>query len=221
MLPKRWSARDSGGGGVRLVVRTPGVIVEWAEAAERIRELAAARRGGRDLVVVGVTGRVASGKSTLARRLSACVLSTDDYLPDYDLVPYEERDEPEHADLPRLVADLSSLLAGRATEIPVWSFRTHRRESSRVVEPPSAGGLIVVEGLHALADPVASALNVGVFVASSAAVRWSRWEAIERDGARGWGVEVAREFFERVAEPSFGKREAGFLARADVVVRNG
>ena len=61
-------------------------------------------RGGR--AVVGITGAVAAGKSTLARRLSACVVSTDHYLPDYDRTPEHLRDLPESSDLARLAQDL-------------------------------------------------------------------------------------------------------------------
>jgi uridine kinase len=52
--------------------------------------------------VVGITGAVAAGKSTLARRISACVVSTDHYLPDYDRTPEHLRDLPESSDLARL-----------------------------------------------------------------------------------------------------------------------
>lgn len=174
-------------------------------------------RGGR--AVVGVTGPVGAGKSSLAASLAACVISTDDYLPDYDRVPEAERDEPRHADLARLAENLRDLRAGRSTAAPVWSFHTHARTGERRIHPPS-DGLIVVEGLHALHGPVASLLDLAIVVDAHPLVRWARWAHLESIGVRGWGVEKARAFFDAVAEPTFARFRPALLDRADLVVLN-
>jgi uridine kinase len=90
--------------------------------------------------------------------------------------------------------------------------------------------VIVLEGIHALHEPgdgcsvesggLAGCIDVRAFVEAPASVRWARWERIEASGERGWGVEVAREFFHRVAEPTFAKFEGVYRGRADVVVVN-
>lgn len=180
----------------------------------RIREMLKAHHAP---VVVGVTGAVGAGKSTLASALSACVIPTDMYLPDYELTPEHQRDLPELSDLMQLSRDLMNLRAGRTTRIPVWSFQSHRREGSREVAP---GNVIVVEGLHALATPVLAALQVRVVVEAAAGQRWNRWERLESTGERGWGVAYAREFFDRVAEPTFARFAPAYLAAADVVIVN-
>lgn len=168
-------------------------------------------------VVVGVTGPAGAGKSTLARAVSSCVLSTDDYLPDYDRVAYHDRDDPAKADLPLLVEHLSLLAVGQRVRVPVWSFQTHRREGSREASPAD---IIVVEGLHALHSTLLPMLHIRVFVDAPRDVRWSRWEAIETSGERGWGVAVAREFFNAVAEPTYARFEPLYRSVADVVVLN-
>lgn len=167
--------------------------------------------------VVGVTGPVGAGKSLLAASLSACVLSTDDYLPDYEGVAEAERDEPRHADFARLAANIQELREGRGTLAPVWSFQTHRREGERRVAPHA---LVVVEGIHALHIGVVSHLDLGVFVEAPTGVRWERWAHLESSGQRGWGVEKARVFFENVAEPTFGRYEGVYRERAGIVVVN-
>lgn len=206
-MPADDDASDVRGKHVTTMDHAPALIRRMAERLCRAR------------VVVGVTGPVGSGKSTLASRLSGCVISTDHYLPDYERTPEHLRDLPERADLGRLLADLRSLNEhGRAT-IPQWSFRTHRREGS--LDIVADGPLVVVEGLHALHAAHAEAINLRVFVDAPPQVRWARWEHLERTGARGWGVEYAREFFDRVAEPTFARFEAQYRSAADVVVMNG
>jgi uridine kinase len=189
--------------------------VTFEEAADAI--LAAARaRGGR--AVVGVTGAVASGKSTLAKRLSACVVSTDHYLPDYDRTPEHLRDLPESADLARLARDLAALRAGRATRIPHWSFETHSRVGELHVEPAD---IVVVEGLHALHALPRAHVDVAVFVDAPQDVRWSRAVAREEAGERPWPIEYLERFFHGVAEPTFARNADAYRAAAHIVVANG
>jgi uridine kinase len=101
--------------------------------------------------------------------------------------------------------------------VPVWSFKSHRREGHIEVAPAR---LIVVEGIHALHDPPHAHVDVGVYVEAPAPVRWARWEVLESSGARGWGVEAAREYFDRVAEPTFVAHAARYRGRAHFIVTN-
>lgn len=168
-------------------------------------------------LVVAISGPVGAGKSTLAAHLSTCIVATDAYLPDYDRVAPHERDLPHHADIPRLLDDLRMLRARRVVHIPVWSFKEHRRVGQTPIEPAD---LIVLEGIHALYEPVLPLLDLKVFIEAPRDLRWSRWEHIERTGQRGMGVARAREFFDNVAEPTFAHYQAIYRARADVVVAN-
>lgn len=171
--------------------------------------------------VVCIAGPVGSGKSTLAGRLAgaenARVLSTDDYLPDYDRTPEHLRDEPDSAHLAELAEHLAALLAGRVADIPVWSFHEHRRTGVRPIQPAP---LLVVEGIHALHPALDPVRTVGVLVEAAARTRWARWEALESTGQRGWGVEKARAFFEQVADPTFERHRRRYLDRADFLVVN-
>jgi uridine kinase len=189
--------------------------LSWESAADRILAAAAALPGS---VTIGITGPVGSGKTTLASRLSPCIVSTDHYLPNYEKVSYEERDLPHTSDLEGLARDLQTLKAGRAVDIPIWSFQTHRREGSRRVEPSP---VIVCEGIHSLNEQIAPYLDLRIFIEAPTAIRWSRWESLERTGQRGWGVEVAREFFHTVAEPTFALFASSYREVAHYIVTNG
>lgn len=190
-------------------------IIDGLDAA-REAILAAARSHG-PRVVIGVTGAVASGKSTLARALSPCVVSTDHYLPDYDATPEHLRDLPESADLARLARDLAELRAGRATMIPKWSFDTHSRVGEQRIEP---GALVVVEGLHALHALPRASVDLAVFIDAPREVRWARAAAREKAGDRPWPLEYLEQFFHAVAEPTYALHADSYRALAHFVVVN-
>lgn len=190
------------------------MVVSFEEAREAVLGLLAQRRPNG---VIGVSGPVGSGKSTLAARLSACIVRTDDYLPNYDELPEHERDDPKHADLASLARDLALLKSGQPAQTPIWCFQRHRRVGYRQTCPD---GPIVCEGIHALHASLRPAIDVGVLVEAPADERWRRWEAIEARGERGWGVERARAFFHAVAEPTFARFAGAYRQAADIIVLN-
>lgn len=200
--------------------RTPQISVSFAGAPDLIAARLLKQGSGSGPArpaVVGITGPVGAGKSTLAALLSTCIISTDHYLPDYDAVPEHRRDLPEESDLARLAHDLANLRRGEPADIPLWTFQTHKRIGTQRIHPAP---VVVVEGLHALHPVPAGALDLRVYIDAPADVRWTRWEHLERSGQRGWGVEVARAFFDNVAEPTFHARAAAYRAAAHIVVIN-
>lgn len=191
-------------------------LLNWDDAPRAIRARIPAGR----VCVIGVTGPVGAGKSHLSRTLRGergIHIATDDYLPDYDKVAYEDRDDPDRADSAALIASLLDLRKGSGTRIPAWSFQTHSRVGYREVGPAD---LVLVEGIHALHERILPHLDLCVFVEAPPEIRWKRWEHLEATGQRGWGVEVARQFFHSVAEPTFAKFESVYRARAHFIVRN-
>ncbi|MBX3357273.1 MAG: hypothetical protein KF745_02475 [Phycisphaeraceae bacterium] len=196
-----------------------GRVVEFSDAPQAIllaaRGAISARAGA---VLIGISGAVCSGKSTLARRLSGCIISTDDYLPDYETVEFTERDLPERSDLDRLCLDLQRLRTTGETATPIWSFKTHRREGDRIVTADR--GTAVCEGIHALHTQLSPLYHVRVFVEASRDERWRRCLARELAGERGWSSEHAREHFEAVAEPTFDRFATDYRSRAHLIVMN-
>lgn len=196
--------------------------IPWPSAAEHIAGLVAGSAAGRG-TVVGITGPAGAGKSTLAGLVmdlvGGVVISTDEYLPDYDLVAEADRDLPQHADLPLLAEHLRLLRSGEAAGVPVWSFHAHKRVDSRLVEPPPSG-VVIVEGLFALHASLGDAVDLRVFVEADPSVRWARWEAIEERGERGMGVEAAHDFFHSIADPTYARFAPAYRAAADLIVTN-
>jgi uridine kinase len=195
------------------VTPTPRTIT-FADATEAILEVVRAR-GQR--TVIGVTGAVAAGKSTLARTLSECVVSTDNYLPDYHATAEHLRDLPESSDLERLARDIAALRSGCGTNIPLWTFAEHRRIGEQRVE---TADVVVVEGLHALHALPRQHIDIAVFVEASQPTRWQRAVSREQAGDRPWPIEYLEKFFHSVAEPTFALHADGYRRAAHFVVIN-
>jgi len=195
------------------VTPTPRTIT-FADATEAILEVVRAR-GQR--TVIGVTGAVAAGKSTLARTLSECVVSTDNYLPDYHATAEHLRDLPESSDLERLARDLAALRSGCGTNIPLWTFAEHRRIGEQRVE---TADVVVVEGLHALHALPRQHIDIAVFVEASQPTRWQRAVSREQAGDRPWPIEYLEKFFHSVAEPTFALHADSYRRAAHFVVIN-
>ena len=200
-------------------------LLQWNGASRRILDAVAQIEatklgltgGALDRVVIGITGPVGAGKSTLAAQLSRCIVATDHYFPNYDITPEHLRDLPEHSDLPRLASDLAALRRGEDVTIPVWSFVSHSREGYQRVQ---GAPIVVCEGIHALHEIPRAHLDIVVYVDAPSTVRWSRWEALELSGVRQLGVEQARAFFHEFAEPIFSRFAGGYKSAARFVVVN-
>lgn len=128
--------------------------------------------------VLLVAGGTASGKTSLVRAVAErhpdCLLvSHDRYYLDVDDPLTHDYDHPDALDTARLVADLALLRAGRAAELPVYDFPTHRRQPhGERVQPRK---LLLVEGILALHDPRLRALaDLRVYVHADDDLRLAR-----------------------------------------------
>lgn len=186
------------------------------EASEVIRKLLG-HHSDTDRPIIAIGGPVGSGKSTLAKQLDSLVISTDEYLPDYEGLALDERDEPHRADLPRLASDLELLQSVGRAKIPRWCFQSHSRIGEQEV---IADGPIICEGIFALHPVITHLTRLRVLVIAAQDTRWKRWERIELEGERGMGVAAAREHFDSIAEPTYGKHAHLYESDLDLIVRN-
>ncbi len=170
-------------------------MVDAGPVLERVRALLAQR----PFVLVGIGGRGASGKTTLAHALpAAAAIGTDEF--------WDGR-EFELTRLRREVFD--AFAAGRPARFASFDWSAGRARGERVVEPR---GLVVVEGVCALHRMFRRDYQLRGWVEAPREVRLAR--AVARDG------EAARATWERVWMPSedrYVERDDP-LAAADLVV---
>lgn len=127
------------------------------------------------VVVIGVAGPSASGKTTLCRALEAhlgsaqcTVIPMDAYYRDLSALSPEVRarvdfDRPAALELDLLVEHVRTLRRGGEVDVPDYCFASHTRKesSSRASSTP----VVIVEGLFALAHPgLREELDLAVFV---------------------------------------------------------
>jgi uridine kinase len=133
-------------------------------------------------LTIAITGGSGSGKTTIARTLvsalaplRAVLVAEDDYYhdsartPGFDPASYDF-DVPAARDHDLLVRHLDAWRAGLSVEQPRYDFETHSRLAPTVTVAPAE--VVVVEGIHALADPrLVARFDLKVFVDAPADVR--------------------------------------------------
>ena len=145
-------------------------------------DLLVERRPPEGPYLIGITGAVAVGKSTMSATLSTelstrlgatcSVLGSDAFLWSNEVLEDRgltmRKGFPESYDTVALRASVAELAEGRGVEVPSYSHRTYNIEPGRTqrIEPV---GLIIVEGLH-LTRFVGEDLHVSVHLDAPAAV---------------------------------------------------
>ena len=141
-----------------------------------VLDLIAAARPDRPFTFVGIGGRGAAGKSTLARQIpGAQVVGTDEFW------------DGDGFDLDRLRAEVfGPLVAGRAAHYASWDWAERRAGGERTVSPH---GIVVVEGVCALHRMFRDAYDVRAWVEAPYDVRLARGVARDGEAARRTWVE--------------------------------
>lgn len=145
-------------GGIRELIRVNEALHErrFADIASDIAD-----RGARAVLIAGPSS---SGKTTSANRLSTqlrvlgktpILLSLDDYYIDRDkILPGPDGTvDLEHIntiDTAQFNLNLEALLAGERVQIPVFNFKTGRREWTERYVTMTPDTVLVIEGLHGL-----------------------------------------------------------------------
>ena len=183
-----------------------------------------------DILVIGIAGGTASGKTTLMKNLinefggQVTVLSHDNYYKRHDDMPYEERcmlnyDEPAAFDTSLRVYHLDQLRHGYSIECPVYDFTVHNRSDETIRLVPHK--VIIVEGILIFEnEELRNLMDIKIFVDTDADIRLCR--RIKRDvNKRGRSLESVLTQYQQTVKPMHERYVEPSKKYADLVVPEG
>lgn len=183
-----------------------------------------------DILVIGIAGGTASGKTTLMKNLinafggEVTVLSHDNYYKRHDDMPFEERcklnyDEPAAFDTSLMVYHLDQLRHGHPIECPVYDFTVHNRSDETIRLVPQR--VIIVEGILIFEnEELRNLMDIKIFVDTDADIRLCR--RIKRDvNKRGRSLESVLTQYQQTVKPMHERYVEPSKKYADLVVPEG
>jgi uridine kinase len=139
------------------------------------------------VVVIGIAGGSASGKTSVANKLvenqiskvsSIALIRLDDYYKDLSNLSIEERsktnfDHPDSIDFDLLSDHLQKLKDGKSINKPVYDFSIHNRKVKfELIKPVN---VVILEGILALSEAVIRNLcDIKIFVDTDDDIRFIR-----------------------------------------------
>jgi uridine kinase len=161
-----------------------------------IRERISSAQRDISLVLVGIGGHGASGKTTLARLIA-------EHFPNTQVVATDSFWNGSQFELDRLRTDVVDvLLAGETATYDEWDWATKQLRPGRRVTPD---GIVIIEGVCALHQMFRNDLAVRIWIDTPYDIRLAR--GVERDG------ESSRDTWVRVWMPN----EDAYVRRDDPI----
>ena len=183
-----------------------------------------------DILVVGIAGGTASGKTTLTRQLASrlgndvTVIEHDSYYRAYHELSFEERtklnyDHPDIYETELLVEHLTALRRGESVEVPVYDYPNYDRSDKTVTVTPAP--VVVVEGILILADAaLREQMDIKIFVDAEADVRILR-RALRDGRERGRSLESVAKQYLATVKPMHEAFVEPSKRYADIIVPSG
>ena len=184
----------------------------------------------KEIIVIGVSGGSASGKTTVANRIKEAyhdrveILSHDFYYLPYDHLPFSERillnyDHPNAFDTERMIRDIRLLKQGKEIERPVYSFKEFTRLPETVRVHPA--NVIIVEGFMIFENTqLRELMDIKIFVDADADERLIR--RIRRDvNERGRTLESVLNQYINTVKPMHEEFVEPYKKYADVIIPRG
>lgn len=148
------------------------VLVQEALQEKKISEIARMITEKKESKFVMIAGPSSSGKTTFSQRLSIQLLahglnphpiSVDDYFIDRNKCPVDEFGKYDFESLRALDVelfnkDMTALLQGKEIELPVYNFKTGKREYRGDCLRLGKEDVLVIEGIHGLNDALSYTL---------------------------------------------------------------
>ncbi len=150
------------------------ILTQEALFEERIGKLADEIVAAGDRKFIMIAGPSSSGKTTFSHRLSIQLAARglkphpfplDDYYCDRTLCPRDENGELdleclEALDVELFNHDMNELLAGKRVNLPIFNFKTGKREYKDKIMQLGKEDVLVIEGIHGLNDKLSHSLPV-------------------------------------------------------------
>lgn len=186
-------------------------------------------------IIIGITGASASGKSSIAHAVHSelcaelgCedigIIAEDSYYKDQSHLDLETRtktnyDHPNSMDRDLLIEHLKALKAGKAVDIPVYSYSEHTRTHEITHFEPRK--IVIVEGILLLTDErVRQELAMSVFVDTPLDICFIR--RLQRDMVeRARSMESVIEQYRATVRPMFLQFIEPSKQYADVIIPRG
>lgn len=142
-----------------------------------------------DILLIGIAGGTASGKTTLANTIAetfqgeVILIAQDNYYKPLGHLPFQERanqnfDHPDAIDFDLLHQHLVDLKNAKGIEMPIYNFSIHSRENQVVDITPKK--IVIVEGILIFVDErIRDLFDVKLYVSTDDDIRLLR--RIERD----------------------------------------
>lgn len=183
-----------------------------------------------EVIVIGVAGGSASGKTTVVARIKSEfndlveLISHDDYYLSRDDLSFEERtklnfDHPSAFDTERLIQDIKELKQGLVVERPIYSYKEYRRLSETVQVLPKK--VVIIDGIMIFDNrELLDLMDIKIFVDTDSDVRLIR--RILRDvKERGRNLESVIEQYSKTVKPMHEQFVEPSKRYADIIIPNG
>ena len=182
-------------------------------------------------LIIGISGGTGSGKTRFTKELiercdsnDIVCISQDSYYKDLSHISYEERcsvnfDSPNSIDFNELKNDIQSLINNKTTNIPVYSFKRHKRLNETLSVEPKP--IIIIEGIFAFHDArIRNLINCKVYVDTPADIRILR--RAKRDiNKRDRSIESIFSQYINTVKPMHEKFIEPTINYADIIVKDG
>lgn len=142
------------------------ILIQEALQEKKMGEMAEQIRNNPSKRLVMIAGPSSSGKTTFSHRLSVQLaahglkphpIPVDNYFINRDETPLDEHGKHnfeclEAIDVEQFNQDMNDLLAGKRVELPVYNFKTGKREYKGNYKQLKPNDILVLEGIHCLND---------------------------------------------------------------------
>ncbi|PCS01371.1 uridine kinase [Lactococcus fujiensis JCM 16395] len=183
------------------------------------------------LIIIGVTGGSASGKTSVSHAIlesftdeNIGMIEHDSYYKDQSNLTFEERtktnyDHPLAFDTDFLIAQLKELRAGRAVDVPIYDYANHTRSNKTYRQEPV--DVLIVEGILVLEDErLRDLMDIKIFVDTDDDVRIIR--RIRRDiEERGRTLDSVISQYLTAVKPMYHQFIEPTKRYADVIIPEG